>query len=401
MERSPVKTILCLASYEKGYEFLREVKRLGGTVILLTASALEHLPWPRESIDEIFFMPDLSAVDDVCNGVSYLARSHVIDRIIPLDDYDVLTAAALREHLRLPGMGATLARHFRDKLAMRVRARDGGILVPDFVAILNYDRIRDFTHRVPPPWVLKPRAEVSSIGIARVDSEDELWRRIDVLGDRQSHFLLERYVPGEVLHVDSITREGEVLFAEAHRYARPPMDVFHGGGIAMSRTLRRDSEDTRLLDELNRRVLSVLGMENGVSHMEFIKSEEDGRLHFLEVGARVGGANTAEMIEAATGVNLWREWARMEMQGDAYQITSPRAGYAGVILSLARQEHPDTSAYTDPEIVDRLDKRHHVGFILAADREERIVELQNEYAERIVRDFAAVMPAYEEKPPSG
>ena len=55
-------------------------------------------------------MPDLSAVDDVCNEVSYLARIRIIDRIFPLDDYDVPTAAALREHLRLPGMGINLWR---------------------------------------------------------------------------------------------------------------------------------------------------------------------------------------------------------------------------------------------------------------------------------------------------
>jgi hypothetical protein len=56
---------------------------------------------------------------DIQHAISYLARSRKIDRIIPLDDYDVLTAAAIREHTRIPGMGQTTARRFRDKLAMR------------------------------------------------------------------------------------------------------------------------------------------------------------------------------------------------------------------------------------------------------------------------------------------
>ena len=59
----------------------------------------------------------------------FLARTRLIDRIVPLDDYDVETAAALREHLRVPGMGDTTARYFRDKLAMRVQARDRGLQV--------------------------------------------------------------------------------------------------------------------------------------------------------------------------------------------------------------------------------------------------------------------------------
>src|SRR5690348_17651152 len=104
-------------------------------------------------------MPDLADRQAVINAVSYLARTRQIDRIVPLDDYDVETAAALREHLRVPGMGDTTARYFRDKLAMRVQAREKGILVPDFVPVLNYDQIRAFLAETPPPWVLKPRSE--------------------------------------------------------------------------------------------------------------------------------------------------------------------------------------------------------------------------------------------------
>jgi len=86
-------------------------------------------------------MPDLSKTDEVIRGVSFLARTRLIDRIVALDDYDVWTAANLREHLRLPGMGDTSVRYFRDKLAMRVKAQQHGILVPDFVHVLAGGRI--------------------------------------------------------------------------------------------------------------------------------------------------------------------------------------------------------------------------------------------------------------------
>src|SRR5689334_15338110 len=104
-------TILCLASYEKGHEFLRECKRQGCTVLLLTSESIkDKAQWPRETIDEIFYMPDQKQEwnrADVIKGVSYLARTHVLDRIVALDDFDVETASALREHLRVPGMGET------------------------------------------------------------------------------------------------------------------------------------------------------------------------------------------------------------------------------------------------------------------------------------------------------
>ena len=82
-----------------------------------------------------------------------------------LDDFDVETAAALREHLRVPGMGDTTARYFRDKLAMRLKALEAGIPVPDFVPAINHDDLRTFMANVPGPWLLKPRLSASALGI--------------------------------------------------------------------------------------------------------------------------------------------------------------------------------------------------------------------------------------------
>lgn len=402
MTEATAKTVLCICSYEKGQEFIRECKRQGAKVFLLTVTELEHANWPFESIDELFHMPDLSKVDDVIRGVSYLARSHVIDRIVAMDDYDVWTGAALREHMRLPGMNESTVRYFRDKLAMRVKARENGIPVPDFVPVFNYDAIREFIERVPAPWLLKPRSEASTIGITRIDSAEELWSRLNALGDLQSFHVLERYLPGDVYHVDSLVFGREVIFTEAHQYARPPLNVYHEGGISSTRTIPRGSQDERVLKDLSRQVIGAFGMVSGVTHMEFIKGREDGQFYFLETAARVGGANIVELIEAATGINLWREWARIELASgeQLYQLPECRQDYAGVIVTLARQEYPDTSAYQEPEITWRLDKRHHVGFVVTAQEYERVAFLLDDYMQRFAVDFSATLPPLENRPPS-
>src|SRR5262249_34606622 len=175
--------VLCLASYEKGHEFLRECKRQGCTVLLLTSLSLQNkAKWPMESIDEVFYMPDEDHrwnLTHTQNAVAYMARTRVIDRIVPLDDFDVEVAAALREHLRIPGMGGTTAHYFRDKLAMRLKAQESGLPVPEFVHVLNYDRLREFMQRIPPPWVLKPRSMAGAIGIKKIERADDLWPVLD------------------------------------------------------------------------------------------------------------------------------------------------------------------------------------------------------------------------------
>jgi biotin carboxylase len=389
-------TVLCLASYFKGAEFMMECKRQGCRTLLLTSQSLSGAEWPREALDNIFYVPDDDKtwkLQDVLLGISHLAKTEVIDRVVPLDDFDVERAATLREHLRVPGMGDTTARYFRDKLAMRTKARDEGLPVPEFIHILNHQKLNEFMQRVPAPWVLKPRSLAGSIGVKKISSQDEFWSAVDLLGDQQSFYLLEQYVPGDIFHVDTITYEKELLFSTASKYGRPPMDVSHDGDIFTTRTLAEGSPDEVALRALNQKVLSAFGMVRGVSHSEFIQGR-DGKLYFLETAARVGGAHIADLVEAATGINLWAEWAKVEIAGGKtpYHVPPARHDFAGLLISLARQERPDTSAFQDAEIVWRMEKKHHVGLIVRSPDSARIEQLVHDYAQRFRQNFFASQP---------
>ena len=390
-------TILCISSYEKGQEFLRTAKQLGCRVLLATVDKLREADWPRDVIDEFFYMPEELPADALINAVSYIARKQPIDRIVALDEFDMESAAALREHLRLPGMGLTAMRYFRDKLAMRWGAKEGGVRVPPFVHVLNYDCLKEFMARVSPPWLLKPRSQASGIGMKKIRQADELWPWLDKLGDKQSHYLLEQFVPGDMFHVDSIVSERKLLFAEAHAYGHTPLEISHEGGIFTTRTLPRTYPESNELLRVNRELVERLGLVRGVTHAEFLRAHADGTFYFIEIAARVGGAHIADMIEAATGINLWREWAKLEIgdKKEPYEPPNPRREYGAVIVSLARQENPDTSAYNDPEIVLRIPKRHHAGFVLRSPRFERIMELLDSYSKRFMEDFFAMQPVPE------
>jgi biotin carboxylase len=387
-------TILCVSSYEKGQEFIRTCKKMGCRVLLLTVEKLRHADWPFECLDDVFTMPENLPLQGLIYAVSFAARSQPIDRIVALDEFDMENVSALREHLRIPGMGQTTVRYFRDKLAMRARAREAGIPVPEFVHVLNHGNLREFMARVPGPWLLKPRSQASGIGMKKIHSPDDLWPWLEQLGDQQSFYLLEQFVPGAVYHVDSVISEREVVFAEAHAYGTPPLDTSHHGGVFTTRTLPRDASETHALHTRNSNLLGALGLVRGVTHAEFLKAHADGKFYFIEVAARVGGAYISDVIEAATGINLWREWAHLEVGAGErpYQLPAVRRDYAGVILSLARQEHPDTSVFTDPEIIYRVTKYHHVGFILKSQSPERIQQLFATYTRRFTDDFVATQP---------
>jgi biotin carboxylase len=294
-------------------------------------------------------------------------------------------------------MGETTSRYFRDKLAMRMAASEKGIRCPAFVSIFHRDDIQRFMEKIPAPWMLKPRSQAGAAGIKKIHSAQQLWEQLDQLGDQQSHFLLEQFIPGDIFHVDAITTEGQVVFEEVSRYGKPPLDIIQGGGIFMTSLQNRHSPDAVELKQLSRKVIAVLGFKRGVTHTEFIKSREDGQFYFLETAARVGGAYIADVIEHATGINLWTEWAKIEIAGGKMPYTVPehRENYGGIVLCLARQEWPDLSAYNDPEIVYRVHKQNHAGLIVASPDADRIQSLMNEYSQRFVSDFLAIAPQYE------
>ena len=389
------RTMLCIASYEKGQAFLAEAAAQGARVILLTAEKLRGADWPRNSLAEVHTMPDEASPAEVLRRVHYIARHTQIHRVVPLDEFDLEAAALVREDLRLPGMGQTTTRHFRDKLAIRVAAKRAGIPVPEFVGVLNYDDLHSFLREVPGPWVLKPRSSASAIGIRRIGSAADLWRSLDELGEAQSGFLLERFIPGDVFHVDSICWNREIQAQAVHQYGAPPMSLMQKGGVFTTRTVPRGSELSRQLKELDAKLLPALGMVSGVTHTEFIYSEEEARFFFLETAARVGGAFIAELVAFSTGLNPWVEWARIEtamLFGRTYRLPERTDAYAGSVICLARQEHPDLSSYADPEIVLQINRPHHAGLIVRSPSAERIRELTETYSARFLEDFCATMP---------
>lgn len=392
------KIIVCISSYYKGGDFIEEIKKLGNHVILITSESLKGDPWPWESIDQVFYMPETKPsiwnLDHLIKGFAHLLTTVRIDAIVALDDFDVEKAALLRESFRIPGMGQTTYRYFRDKLAMRQHAKDKKITVPEFTGIFNNDEVNEFADRVPAPWVLKPRAEASASGIKKIDSKEELWNAIHGLGDERHLFLLESFKPGDVYHVDSLVYKGRVRFTSCSKYLASPMKVSHEGGVFRTKILGKDDPDFKALVEANDNLLTKFGMINGGTHTEFIKGE-DGKFYFLETSARIGGAHIHDLIEASTGVNIWREWARIEhalLYNKRYKLKDPDHQYAGLIVSLVKQQHPDTSVFECDEIYKFLPMDYHIGIVYKSDREEKVQQRLDEAAEVITRDFLNILP---------
>jgi len=228
------------------------------------------------------------------------------------------------------------------------------------------------------------------MGLEKITEQEQLWRALDRLGDNQSFYLVEKFVPGDIYHADSIVWDGKVQFVSVSKYGAPPFQVYHGGGVFMTRLIPQNGKEAKAIQAMNAKVIKTLGLDHGVTHAEYIQAEADGEFYFLEIAARVGGANISDVIEAGTGLNPWVEWARVvlaKLRGEEYTLPEIKQKYAGILMTLARQQYPDLGAYTDPEIVWRANKEYHAGLIASADTYEKLEALLSQYLQRFGEDF--------------
>jgi biotin carboxylase len=397
------KHIAIIASDFKGSEFVEECHAAGWHVTLVTRKKLLDSAWPWTAINDAKTVDDDAGVMDYVRAVTNLAGSRPIDKVVGLDEFDVLTAAMTREHLNLPGISRSYALRFRDKLTMRSIASNAGIPCPEFIGAFNAEQIQNFLTSVPAPWIVKPRNEVSAFGIRKCENADEAWGVLTDLDNRNnwrdhpSQFLLERFIEGKVFHVDSVVAEGKVVACGVSQYGTTPFKVSHHGGVFTSSIVPYRSKERKQLEVMNRALLMAFEYDRGVAHAEFLQCEKTGEFYLLEVACRVGGAYIANVLEYACNFNLWREWAKLEIATDEtpYKLPKLRKEFAGVTLALANSEEPDVSAYVDDEIVYTIKKPRHVGFIFHSKKQERIDELLSVYSQRITADFLTIAPVKE------
>jgi biotin carboxylase len=200
--------IVCIASEFKGNDFLEECHEAGWHVTLVTKEKLLDEPWLWTSINNVKTVQGEAKPDDYVRAITNVAGSQPIDKVVGLDEFDVLTAAYAREHLQLGGMSSSQAIRFRDKLTMRNIALTNGVACPEFISAINANQINEYLDRVPAPWVVKPRHEVSAFGIRKCKTKEQVWEVLNSLDSRNtwrdhpSQFLIERFIVGDVYHVD-------------------------------------------------------------------------------------------------------------------------------------------------------------------------------------------------------
>lgn len=387
-------SFLILSEDIKGQPFLRVLKEAGCKVFVVTRQAAKDIGWPMDYVDELFVRPGSHSDkphdrQELVAGTAFIMREHGIDRIVALDDFDVEDAALLREEFRVPGMGQTTARYFRDKLAMRLRAERHGIPAPAFSGMFRRDDVATFCERHAGPYVIKPRSEASAAGISKVADGAGALAVYDSLGEQAYRYLIECFAPGQVFHVDALIRETEMQFARASAYVDPPLSIVQGGGTFQTRTIDVASDDHAELEALTDRVMKAFGMRFSASHTEWIRDAK-GRFLFLETSSRVGGAHIADMVKCASGVDLWAEWAQLELTdltGEPYVRPADQGGHGAVTIRTIGEEWASLANFDLGVETVAVPKRWHAAAVLKAPHLNAVAQAQEKLYAKLKQQY--------------
>jgi hypothetical protein len=271
------------------------------------------LPSVPEAAADVVLVERTDDLDAVRAATRLLAARYGPPRgIVALKEDDLLVAAALRGEWDCPGPRTAFLEPFRDKFLMATAVAEAGLDVPDFALAPDARTVVDFGRAHGWPLVVKPTRGSCSEGVVRLDGPEDV-PRLDFTGEP---LLVQRFQTGRIYHVDGVFTGSELLHWTASRYVNTCLGFRTGSFLGSV-----EEDDETVLAAIGTYAVQALRALTGqatVFHLEVFVDTVAGRPHvsFLEVGARVGGAEIAF---------VWREVHAYDLMHAAFRFQLGRA----------------------------------------------------------------------------
>ena len=285
-------------------------------------------PWVRGALAAHWRVDDVLDAGQLAHAVRMLSRElGPVDRLFGAFEQLQVPLAEVREQLGIAGMRAEVARNFRDKSRMKTLLRAAGVpCARHRLAAGEADAMR-FAAEVGFPLVVKPPAGAGAQATFRVEHAGALRETLAVAPPTPAApVLLEEYITGDEHSFETISIGGRSVWHSLTHYYPTPLEVLRNPWIQWCVVLPREVDDQRY-DDIRRvaaRALEVLGMDTGLTHMEWFR-RRDGSVVISEVAARPPGAQITTLISRANDIDFLAAWARVMIYG---AFDAPERRYA-------------------------------------------------------------------------
>jgi len=320
---------------------------------VISQAPLEDLPEPVRAQVAHWRVADVLDTGQLHDAVGQLeARLGRVDRLFAAYEQLQVPLAQVRELRAIPGMREDAARNFRDKARMKSLLREAGLPCARHRLATSVEEALAFAREIGFPLIVKPPAGAGAQATTRVDDERGLRAAVEAAAPAQGGpVLLEEYVTGDEHSFETVSIGGKAVFHSLTHYYPSPLEVLRNPWIQWCLILPREVEEPRY-DDIRRaafRALEVLGMETGLTHMEWFR-RPDGSIAISEVAARPPGAQIMTVISRAHDFDAVAAWARL-MVFDTFD--APPRRYAVGVAYLRGQGNGRVRAIHGLDQVER------------------------------------------------
>lgn len=277
---------------------IRSAQRAGLRVLALDGDANAD----GFAIADAHICVDIRDPDEVLKAVkeSGIELSGAISFV---SEVGLLSAAALRDSLRLPGPCMELTRRIIDKEIQRRIWDEAGCPNPQWHVLSNPASAQETLTAIGLPAIIKPVDAAGSRGVSYIRDVRELNAAVTraFAASQSGRILIEKVLPGDEYTVESFTHNGKTTVLAVTEKVKVP------GSSTVSMELHTPDFPSIVVERIARTAvdaLAALGYQDGPAHTEIMYAES-GELGLVETAGRGGGFLVFDALcPLASGVDL-------------------------------------------------------------------------------------------------
>ena len=314
------------------WKFCAELKKNGMNVLGIGDCPYDELmPELRGSLNEYFKVSSLENYEEVFRAVAFLTYKHgKIDWLESNNEYWLERDASLRTAFHITtGFQESDMRPVKYKSAMKANYAKAGIKTARWHLVDGFTDCRNFITEIGGyPVIVKPDNGVGASHTYKLKSDEDLTA---FLASRENvPYIMEEFVRGTVHSYDAvIDGNGNPIFETGNVTIDSIMDIVNTNGNSCY-YIEKSLPDA--MREAGRKTVAAFGVRSRFIHFEFFVLDEDqplgkkGDILGLEVNMRPSGGFSADMVNFANSIDVYKIWADM-------------VAYGGTSLSAAGREH--------------------------------------------------------------
>ncbi|MFD1146685.1 ATP-grasp domain-containing protein [Saccharothrix hoggarensis] len=265
--------------------------------------------WEKEHVHGWTVLPSTTDGPAMAEAARELHAEEAFAGVLCWDEVRIHATAFVARALGLRNGDPEVIWRLRDKGQTRAALDAAGVPQPRSIPVKTVDDAVAAAARVGYPAILKPRGLGASLGVIKVEDEAQLRANFaftegargpePVVFDTDQPILVEEFVSGEEISVDSVVRDGRVtpLFVGRKVVGYHPYAEEIGHFVDAADPLLSDVELTEALQATH----EALGFTDGITHSEFMLTDAGPKV--IEVNGRLGGDMIPYLGLLATGVD--------------------------------------------------------------------------------------------------